>query len=677
MASDQHVSEARATSDQAPRRPKPAPALHKRSTGRVHMALDLGWLIVSAGRATPWPFTLLMAIALIQGLMTPVQLWLTKALVDALAAQFHGAPLQHTALWLGLLVVSLLLDRTLGGVQPWLHAILHEQTVSTLQESVMRTATRLDLSAFEHEAYYDELNRVMSDVDSRIPQLLQYTQQLLRTTPQFIGYTVALATLTPILLAIVIVPWLLTVYGWMQSGLLNWNLTSSQMRDLRLSQYYASILTDRRFAKEVRLYGLPAYVLKRWADLFWKTRIAQRRLTLRNNLKLRSANIVSTAVIMGGLVWVVTSNLVQTTAGGYALLFQSIMGLTSTIFGLGAALEALGENLGYASAFRAFTHPSEKEQEAVIDRLATTHEPPKRSSTNENPPERRSGAPALRLEQTHSVIRVTAHEHTLPDEPPEGCTPFPRPLTQGIRFQDVWFTYPGSDYPSVTGVSFEIAAGETVAIVGENGAGKTTLVKLLLGLYWPDDGSITFDGIDMRMINPCSLRTAMSAVLQQFVQYELTFGENVGLGQPERLDDTRRLELAVEQAGARDIVERLPQGYTTLLGPDVGGVDLSGGQWQRIAIARGFFREAEILVLDEPSAALDPLAELAVFERFAEMVRGRTAVLISHRLGMARLADRIFVMARGTLVEQGTHEELLQAGGEYATLFRAQARWYK
>ncbi len=638
--------------------PKPAPRLQERRPGRLRMLLDLAWLLGALLRAAPPPAALWAGIALAQGLLTPAQLWLTKAVVDGLALQLAGRHAGNASLWLGLLAGSVLAERALDGVLPWLQATVREAAGARLREATMRKAAGLDLAAFEHQPYYDRLNRVMSDAEERGPRLAEHALQLLRTVPQLAGYAVALAALAPVLLLIVLAASVPVVGGWMLSGQIYWDVLREQTRERRLGDYYARVLTDRPFAKEVRLYGLAPYLLERWSALYWRTRDEARRRATRLAVRQRAPNLVMTAIVMLGVVWVATAGVARASAGTYAILFQSLLGILTTIFGLGEAIKALGEGSGYASEFRAFTRLPEKD---VGERSPST-------GTGE-----RVGAAVLVAGGSSGA------NGTAPMGPPASAPlgAFPRPLREGVRFEDVWFTYPGSDRPALAGVSFAIAAGESVALVGENGAGKTTLVKLLLALYAPDRGRILFDGVDAREIDPCSLRAASSAAFQQFVRYGLTFGENVGLGQPERMGDRRRLEGAVARAGAQGIVRTLPQGYDTLLGPDVGGVDLSGGQWQRVALARGFFRDAELLVLDEPTAALDPHAELAVFERFAALARGRTAVLVSHRLGMARLAGQVLVLSGGRVVEEGAHEELLRSGGEYAAMFRAQARWYE
>jgi ATP-binding cassette, subfamily B, bacterial len=365
---------------------------------------------------------------------------------------------------------------------------------------------------------------------------------------------------------------------------------------------------------------------------------------------------------MLGLWWVIAAGLLRAaSAGSFALLFQSIEGLMHISFNLSGTLRALGEQSGYAGAFRAFLRLPEADEgrwRAERDRGRGDEEKPGPIPSSPRPPSSTVSTAALRASASPAPLISSS------------------PGPPSIAFEEVWFTYPGSDRPALAGVSFTLGARETVALVGENGAGKTTIVKLLLGLYQPDAGRVMLDGVDVQAIGPSELRATMSAVFQQFVRYPLNVAENVGIGQPERMHDRRRLAAAVAQAGASEIMARLPDGDATLLGPDVGGVDLSGGQWQRVALARGFFREAQVLVLDEPTAALDPLAELAIFERFADLAAGKTALLISHRLGMARLADRVLVLAQGRLVEQGPHDTLVAAGGEYATLFGAQARWY-
>lgn len=238
------------------------------------------------------------------------------------------------------------------------------------------------------------------------------------------------------------------------------------------------------------------------------------------------------------------------------------------------------------------------------------------------------------------------------------------------------FCYPESDRAVLHDVSLEIQPGEKVALLGENGAGKTTLVKLLLGLYDPTQGVICYDGHDLRTLEPNCVWEQVSAVFQDYAMYHLTVRENVGFGKLERLNDTTAIRRAAKLGGAADFVEGWKDQFEAYLGPTFGGRDLSGGQWQKVATSRSFMRQPQFLVLDEPTAALDPQAEVEVYKRFQEMAGGRTTLLISHRIGFARLADRIIVLKEGHVVESGTHQELLASEGEYAQLFATQAKWY-
>jgi len=256
---------------------------------------------------------------------------------------------------------------------------------------------------------------------------------------------------------------------------------------------------------------------------------------------------------------------------------------------------------------------------------------------------------------------------------PAPATSFTRIVVDGVRF-----TYRGSDRPVLDGVDLEIGQGEVVALVGENGCGKTTLAKILCGLYRPTAGAIRWDGVDATVSDPAAVRASIAVVFQDFVRYpSLTAAQNIGIGLPARMDDRPAVEEAARRAGAHEIVAALPQGYETVLSRQFGGVDLSTGQWQRVALARAFLRDAPLVVLDEPTAALDPRAERDLFETVAALYRSRSAVLISHRLSSVRFADRICVLAGGRIIESGAHDDLVAAGGTYAELFELQAHAYR
>src|SRR5438094_10439523 len=259
-----------------------------------------------------------------------------------------------------------------------------------------------------------------------------------------------------------------------------------------------------------------------------------------------------------------------------------------------------------------------------------------------------------------------------------GARAVPRPLQSGFRFENVGFRYPGSERWAVRGLSFSFEPHERIALVGENGAGKTTLVKLLARLYDPDEGRILLDGVDLRDYDLDSLRRNIGIIFQDFVRYDFILKENIGVSQVEALDDEERVRAAARRSLADSVASRLEQGYDHMLGRRFeGGVELSGGGWQKVALGRAYMRDAQVLILDEPTASLDARAEYEVFLRFAELTKGRMAVLISHRFSTVRMADRILVLQGGELIDQGTHEELVARGGLYAELFSLQAAGYR
>ena len=261
---------------------------------------------------------------------------------------------------------------------------------------------------------------------------------------------------------------------------------------------------------------------------------------------------------------------------------------------------------------------------------------------------------------------------------PANPVAIPKPISRGFVFENVGFQYPDAERWAVRHLDFELRAGEVLALVGENGAGKTTLVKLLARLYDPDEGRILLDGIDLRDYDIDELRANIGVIFQDFVRYHLSAGENIGVGQIDAMDDQLRIREAARRAMADEVIDSLPNGYDQLIGRRFkSGVDLSGGQWQKIAIARAYMRDAQVMILDEPTAALDARSEFEVFQRFKELSDKRTAVLISHRFSSVRMADRILVLNEGRLEASGTHEQLLAQGGRYAELFELQASGYR
>ena len=397
----------------------------------------------------------------------------------------------------------------------------------------------------------------------------------------------------------------------------------SQTSARRRKEYWRKLLTERPPAAEVRLFDLASHLVASWRELTFgmlKEKAALRRRNLSLGIPSSLASVTLFTIVLVSLVLVANNGGV--TAGA----------VVAYLYITGWYISRVSEVRWRAREFQDFVVkiryiPQFLEQGRM---------------------DRQGGA------QAQESIR------------------------HGVRFEGVDFAYPGSREPVLKSVDLELRSGETVALVGENGAGKTTLTKLLLGLYEPTAGNIKVDETDLRDLELTSWRERAGAVFQDFMTYGLTARENVAFGRIERMDDFDAIESAAARSGAKGVVEQLPAGWETVLGKEfTGGQDLSRGQWQTLAIARLYMRTAELLVLDEPTSALDAMAEVALYRQFLELSENKTVLLVSHRLGSARLADRVVFLKDGRIVEDGTHDELVAAGGPYAELFEMQAGWYR
>ncbi len=591
---------------------------------RQPMGELLLWFFRLLWRARPWAVLGDLSLMVFQGVVPALQLTVSAHLYDAVAGMAAGRNSVAAAWpWLGGLLGVRLLQALASAGRAACQALSRERVGVELQRIVIEQAGRVSLEEYEQETFHDRLQRA---IQASVWRSFSIFTNALGTVEQVISLASLLILLigghpaVPLILAVGAVP---TLWSHLRRGRETYRLYRRQTPEQRRANYYVELLTNRDAAKELRLYGLGQHLLQLWADLAGYLRRERVRLAMRQQVRLGLARTVSLAAYGGSLA------LLLWRASGGAITVGALVALTqaaSRFQGqLGAVLRSVSqlyEELLYLADLREFTFAS---ADAVV------------------------GGPRVQL-------------------PPGPCS---------IEFEHVSFAYPGGELV-LKDLTFTIQAGEKIALVGENGSGKTTLIKLLLGLYRPTEGRILIDGVDLREIDPDSLRRKAAAVFQDFLRYQLTARENVGFGRVERLQDREALADAVRAGGAEAVVERLPAGLDTILGRYFeGGQDLSGGQWQKLAIARAFFRDAQILVLDEPTAALDPRAELELFQRFRALAGGRTAIFVSHRMASARIADRILVLQRGQLLEAGSHDELVQRGGEYARMFSLQARWYR
>jgi ABC-type multidrug transport system fused ATPase/permease subunit len=558
--------------------------------------------------------------------------------VDALSGVAHAGG-HSVAFWLAIFIIAGVLEEFYWTFKNLISDYLRDQGAYQIQRRVLERAAAAPLLQFEEREFNDHLQRAASGMGERLARLYQAVVDLSQLLVMLGSIAVALALIQPLLLPLLAAGALPAV--WLQARVATaiYRAQREHTTRERLRAHLQSLLTGREAAAELRIFGSATFLLGRWRrlrdDYSRDVLAAERRRagagtagSLLSGGAYAAALVLVALLILRGRLSI--GNYVTVAAG--ALSFSSLLG---SFIGLLRSLEEQAQFLGDLFDFWSVAR--------------------KETSLSDSP---RAGPSRPRGTRSSTWARVRERGST------------PRGLL--VQAHDVTFRYPVSTRPVVQHIDLRIERGERVAIVGENGAGKTTLVKLLSGLYQPCTGSVSLDGA-----SAVTARQRIAAVFQDYATFQLTARQNIGFGDLRRLDDDAALTTAAEQAAVADLLQGLPERFDTYLGRQFGETDLSGGQWQRIALARAFFRDADLLVLDEPTAALDPLAELALFQRFAALVEGRTAIMISHRLGMARLADRIIVLQDGAIVEEGRHDKLVAQGGVYARMFAAQAQWYR
>ena len=572
----------------------------------------------------------ILLLRAIRSLIPVAVLWIGKLIIDGViagVATVHagGRPdWWHLAGLVGLELGIAVVGEGLARLSSLLESLLGDLFANRLSVRLMQHAATLDLAQFEDPEIYDHLERARRQTVGRIGLFT-----LLLGTAQDLITLIALASVLlvqlPWLLLLLTVAVLPAFLGEAHFASLGYSLLFRWTPERRLLDYLRYMGASDESAKEVKLFGLSNFLVGRYATLSDKFYQENKELAVKRN-------IVSTLLVTLGTLGYY---------GAYGvIIYRTVMGAFT-----------IGTLTFLAGSFR----QSRSLIQSVLISFSSIYEQ------------------SLYLSDLFTFFDVRPSVVSKP-----GARAVPRPLQSGFRFENVGFRYPGSERWAVRGLSFSFEPHERIALVGENGAGKTTLVKLLSRLYDPDEGRILLDGVDLRDYDLDSLRKNIGIIFQDFVRYDFVLRENIGVSQVEALDDDARIREAARRSLADSVAKRVPQGFDQMLGRRFdNGVELSGGEWQKVALARAYMRDAQVLILDEPTAALDARAEYEVFLRFAELTKGRMAVLISHRFSTVRMADRILVLKGGELVDDGTHEELVARGGLYAELFSLQAAGYR
>ena len=559
-------------------------------------------------------------------------LWVAKLIIDTVVAARTGNP-DVSRLWalVALEVAIVLGGEALSKASAAVEGLFGDLCSNQISQRLIRHAATLDLARFEDPAFYDQLDRAQRQTSGRIGllvQLMAVCQDLLT----LLSLAAAVFVYSPGLLVLLVAAVLPGFFGETHFTSLEYSLLYRWTPERRQLDYLRYLGASDKTAKEVHMFGLACWLVRRYETLAQRFYQENRRLAVRRGIAATLLSILGMAGFYGAYVLILAR-------GFYGVI--SIGTLT-------------------------FLAASFARSRDVCQRLLLT-----------------AGNIFEQSLYTQDLFDFFRMKPAIVSPP--GAVAVPARMRDGVRFENVGFRYPGADAWALRNINLRIAPGERLALVGENGAGKTTFTKLLARLYDPTQGRILLDGVDLREYDLESLRRAMGVIFQDFFRYDMRFDENIAVGRIEDLEGQldsatppAALVDAAEKSLAASLLPRLPNGYRQMLGRRFeGGVDLSGGEWQKIALARAYVRDAQVVILDEPTAALDARAEYEVFTRFAELVAGQTAILISHRFSTVRMAERIVVLQRGEIIEEGTHGDLVARNGLYAELFRMQAEGYR
>jgi ATP-binding cassette subfamily B protein len=583
-------------------------------------ALELVW---GTNRTLSVTFALLSVVA---GVLPAAVAFVTSLIVDAVVGAIRTGGVD-TGRVIALVALEGALVAAIAAAQRGIslsQSLLRVQLGQRVNEMILEKALTLELRHFEDSEFYDKMTRARREASTRPLSLVTRTYGLGQNAIMLVSYGALLARFSPWALAVLLLAGLPAFVAEAKFSGDAFRLFRWRSPETRMQAYLETVLAREDHAKEVKLYRLGPRLLGRYRDIFHTLYEADRALAIRRDAWGFVLGMIATATLYAAYAWIAVSTVRRAIT--------------------------LGQMTMYFLAFR----QGQSAVSAMLQAVGGMYE--------------------------DNLYLSTLYEYLeTPVPPPSGnvaCGPKPR---DGVRFEDVTFVYPGAQTPALEHVTLELKPGTSLALVGENGSGKTTLIKLLTRLYAPTSGRILLDGEDLAGWDEAALRERIGVIFQDFTRYQMLVGENVGAGDERYFEDEARWHDAAAKGRASEFIETLPQGYHTQLGKWFrDGRELSGGQWQKVALSRAFMRtRADVLVLDEPTAAMDAQAEAEVFEHFRQLARERITILISHRFSTVRMADQIVVLDRGRIMERGNHEQLMQLGGTYARLFALQARGYR